>query len=126
MSKHEPIIDVAPVASASAKAKDAAGTVADAFQAPSFGRKAARQAAKAAPQAADAAKGAQSVAATVIDSKGASGKKPSKLAGAVQTAAGGALMLVGLPMLILPGPGLLAIGGGAVVAAGGVKKLMGK
>ena len=43
MSKHEPIIDVAPVASASAKAKDAAGTVADAFQAPSFGKKAARQ-----------------------------------------------------------------------------------
>ena len=122
MSKHEPIIDVAPVASASAKAKEAVGKAADAFQAPSFGKKTGKQGAK----AADAAKEAPSVAATVIDGKGASGKKPSKLAGAVQTAAGGAIMLIGLPMLILPGPGLLAIGGGAVIAAGGVKKLVGK
>ena len=35
-------------------------------------------------------------------------------------------MLVGVPMLILPGPGLLAIGGGALIAANGVKKLIGK
>lgn len=127
MSKHEPIIDVSPVASASAKAKDAAVKAADAFQAPSFGKKAAG-AAKAAPKAAGAAKDAARnvAAATVIDGKGRSGKKPSKIAGAVQTAAGGAIMLVGVPMLILPGPGLLAIGGGAVIAAGGVKKLLGK
>ena len=39
---------------------------------------------------------------------------------------GGAIMLVGVPMLILPGPGLLAIGGGAVVAAKGIKKVLGK
>ena len=44
----------------------------------------------------------------------------------MQTAVGGALMLVGVPMLILPGPGLLDIGGGAVIAAGGVKKMRGK
>lgn len=121
MSKHEPVIDVAPIASARAKAKDAGGKAADVFQAPSFGKKAA-----AAPKAAEAAKGAAHDIASVIDSKGRSGKKPSKIAGAVQTAAGGAIMLVGVPMLILPGPGLLAIGGGAVIAAGGVKKLLGK
>lgn len=126
MSKHEPIIDVAPIASASAKAKDAAATAADAFQAPSFGKKAARAAA-ASPKEAGAAKQAtHDVAATIIDGKGQSGKKPSKIAGAVQTAAGGAIMLVGVPMLILPGPGLLAIGGGALIAANGVKKLIGK
>lgn len=126
MSKHEPIIDVAPIASASTKAKDAVGKAADAFQAPSFGKKASR-AATAAPKAASAAQdAARDVAATVIDGKARSGKKPSKIAGAVQTAAGGAIMLVGVPMLILPGPGLLAIGGGAVIAAGGVKKLLGK
>ncbi len=44
----------------------------------------------------------------------------------MQTAVGGAIMLVGVPMLILPGPGLLAIGGGAVVAAKGIKKVLGK
>lgn len=35
-------------------------------------------------------------------------------------------MLVGVPMLILPGPGLLAIGGGAVIAGNGIKKVLGK
>ena len=44
----------------------------------------------------------------------------------VQTAIGGAIMLVGVPMLILPGPGLLAIGGGAVIAGNGIKKVLGK
>ena len=38
----------------------------------------------------------------------------------------GAIMLVGVPMLILPGPGLLAIGGGAVIAGNGIKKVLGK
>lgn len=124
MSTHEPIIDVAPVASASAKAKDAVGKAADAFQAPSFGK----QAGKAASKAADAAKGAAGdvARATIIDGKGPSGKKAGRLGGAVQTVVGGAVMLVGLPMLILPGPGLLAVGAGALVTAGGVKKLRGK
>ncbi|MDB1792123.1 hypothetical protein PMV52_01490 [Eggerthella lenta] len=44
----------------------------------------------------------------------------------MQTAIGGAIMLVGVPMLILPGPGLLAIGGGAVIAGNGIKKVLGK
>ena len=52
--------------------------------------------------------------------------KPNLIGGAVQTAAGGILILIGIPMLILPGPGIAAIGGGAVVAAGGIKKLRGK
>lgn len=121
MSKHEPIIDVAPVATARDKAKEAAGRAADSFQAPSFGKKAARKAAKAGAKAKDVAEVAQ---ATVIDDKGK--KKPNRVGGAVQTAVGGALILVGVPMLILPGPGLLAIGGGAAIAAGGIKKMAGK
>lgn len=32
-------------------------------------------------------------------------------------------MAVGVPMLILPGPGVLAIGAGAAIAAGGIKKI---
>ena len=84
----------------------------DAFRAPSYGKNAAQ---------------AASVNATIIDGGPASGKKkPSRIGGAVQTAVGGAIMLVGVPMLILPGPGLLAIGGGAVVAAKGIKKVLGK
>lgn len=99
MSKQYTLIDVDPVASARDKE-------AGAFKPPSYGKQS-----KAAP-------------AVVIDDKTA--KKPSRVAGAVQTAAGGAIMLVGVPMLILPGPGVLAIGGGAALAAGGIKKLLGK
>ncbi|BAK43999.1 hypothetical protein [Eggerthella sp. YY7918] len=114
MSKREPIIDIDPVESVRDKAKNAAKKTATTFQGPSYG---------------NAAKAAKTVAsdvahAAVIDNK--TTKKPRRLAGAVQTAVGGAVMLVGVPMLILPGPGLLAIGGGAVIAAGGIKKLVGK
>lgn len=126
MSKQEPIIDVSPVASvrdkAKGAAKDAAKSAADGtFNAPSYGRKAAKAAANATPRTAEAARTVTQ--ANVIDSTGTDAKKPSRLAGAAQTVVGGAIMLVGVPMLILPGPGLLAIGGGAVIAAGGVKKM---
>ena len=119
MSTHEPIIDINPVAAARDKAHDAAKAVDDGFQQASFGKnakKAASAAKNAAPNAAKAA---------VIGKDGAA-KKPSRIGGAVQTAVGGAIMLVGVPMLILPGPGLLTIGGGAVVAANGIKKVLGK
>lgn len=36
---------------------------------------------------------------------------------------GGALALIGLPMLILPGPGLLCLGGGIALAASGLNDL---
>lgn len=67
--------------------------------------------------------------ARVINQKSGSdegGSGSSRIVGAVQAVAGGAIMIVGIPMLILPGPGLLAIGGGAVLAANGVKKICGK
>lgn len=41
-------------------------------------------------------------------------------------AAGGVCTLVGVPMLILPGPGLLAIGGGIYLMASGAKRLFAK
>ena len=53
-------------------------------------------------------------------------KQPSRLGGAVQVVAGAAIALVGVPMLILPGPGLLAIGGGVVLMARGAKNLFGR
>lgn len=65
------------------------------------------------------------VDAHVIDSAAADQPK-SRLGGAARIAAGGVCALVGIPMLILPGPGLLAIGGGAYLMASGAKRLFGK
>lgn len=54
-------------------------------------------------------------------------KKPwtpvSALGGLVQTAVGVALITIGIPMLILPGPGLLSIGAGALLLANGMRKI---
>ena len=101
MSDPSPIIDVNPVASASDAAKSASPSGSDTFRAPSYGKDAAQAA----------------VNATIIDEGRVSKKKPNRIGGAV---------LVGVPMLILPGPGLLAIGGGAVIAGNGIKKVLGK
>lgn len=58
------------------------------------------------------------------------GKAPSTVSqvagGAVQTAVGGAVMAAGIPMLVLPGPGMATIAGGAAIASGGIKKMLGK
>lgn len=66
--------------------------------------------------------------AHVIDPNGApeDGQPKSRLGGAARIAAGGVCTLVGVPMLILPGPGLLAIGGGIYLMASGAKRLFGK
>lgn len=53
-------------------------------------------------------------------------KGSGRIGGAVQLVAGSALAVIGVPMLILPGPGLLAIGGGAVLAVNGARRLIGK
>lgn len=122
MNDHSPIIDVNPVASTSDAAHTAQPSGADSFRAPSFGKNAEPAAA-----GARANTGTGTVAnATIIGEGRSAEKKPSRLGGVVQTAVGGAIMLVGVPMLILPGPGLLAIGGGAVVATRGIKKVLGK
>jgi len=42
-----------------------------------------------------------------------------------QIAVGAGLVLIGIPMLILPGPGLLSIGAGAALALNGYRKLFG-
>ena len=50
----------------------------------------------------------------------------SKAGGAAQIVAGGAIAAVGVPLLILPGPGIAVIAGGAALAARGAKKTFGK
>ncbi|MEA5019912.1 MAG: hypothetical protein VB027_06050 [Gordonibacter sp.] len=135
MSASEPIIDVTPVASTQGSPKNTAaasttenaanknsGTNPGAFRTPSYGRKAAQ------PKEAGFHRTPPVVQATVIgDARAAAAaKKPSRASGAVQLVAGSAIALVGVPMLILPGPGLLAIGGGVALAASGLKKLVGK
>lgn len=60
----------------------------------------------------------------VEDSQSAS-TPTGKLGNAVSIVAGGAIALVGVPMLVLPGPGLLAIGGGVALMAKGAKGLLG-
>lgn len=119
MSKQYVAIDIEPVKSARTSTVGGSSSNRAAYQAPSFGKRAEQAAAGAPAQP-------QTVHATVIDNGGSAPKKPNRIGGAVQTAVGGAIMLVGVPMLILPGPGLLAIGGGAVVAANGIKKMRGK
>lgn len=49
----------------------------------------------------------------------------SMLGGLVQVAVGAGLVLIGIPMLILPGPGLLSIVGGMALAGYGMRKLLG-
>ena len=67
------------------------------------------------------------VKAEVIGDKeaGTSASK-GRLGGVAQLVAGGAIAAVGVPMLILPGPGLLAIGGGLALAAHGAKRAFGR
>lgn len=121
-----PIIDVDPVAhargfaqAAGAAAQSAAGAAQAAasaatapFRAPSYGKSRVKVA-------------NEPLHTTYIDDKptgpGAPGQ--SRAVGVAQTAAGAALVAVGIPMLILPGPGLLAIGGGAALAASGISKV---
>lgn len=119
MSKLEPIIDINPVASTSDKRSTAES--ASNFRAPSFGKQVKQTAGQAMPYT------TQTAQATVIGSGGtAVAGNSDRVGGVVQTAVGGALVLLGVPMLILPGPGLLAIGGGAALAAKGIKKMRGK
>ena len=135
MSASEPIIDVTPVASTQGSPKNTAaasttenaanknsGTNPGAFRTPSYGRKATQ------PKRAEPQRTPPVAQATVIGDAGAAtaAKKSSRASGAVQLVAGSAIALVGVPMLILPGPGLLAIGGGVALAASGLKKLAGK
>ncbi|MBQ9000698.1 MAG: hypothetical protein IJ087_02450 [Eggerthellaceae bacterium] len=61
--------------------------------------------------------------ATARDEK----RSPSSvLAGLVQTAVGAGLVAIGIPMLVLPGPGLLSIGAGVFLAARGLSKVSGR
>ncbi|MBQ3300910.1 MAG: hypothetical protein IJH04_01935 [Eggerthellaceae bacterium] len=61
--------------------------------------------------------GQQSGAASVSSSK--------VLTGFAQMAAGAGLVMLGVPMLILPGPGLLTVLGGLALAASGARKVFG-
>lgn len=47
----------------------------------------------------------------------------SALVGLAQIAAGAGLVMIGIPMLILPGPGLISIAGGFALALSGTRKL---
>ena len=49
----------------------------------------------------------------------------SVVGGVAQIVAGTGLVLIGIPMLILPGPGLLSIAGGLALAANGTRKVFG-
>ena len=55
----------------------------------------------------------------------AAGSAGSMLGGIAQMAVGAGLVLIGVPMLILPGPGLLSIGAGVALAVNGYRKVFG-
>ena len=72
---------------------------------------------------------AQAKAATQVHTVGSrpnSRRRPARLSGIVQLVAGACCVLVGIPLLILPGPGLLAIGAGAALMVNGGRTLLGK
>lgn len=112
-----PIIDVDPVEAVRGQAaQTVASTTADTFAPPSFGK------------SADPKNGPAHT--TFVDGFGRPVTDESKAStpftragGAAQTVAGAAVMAVGVPMLVLPGPGVLTIGAGAAIAAGGIKKM---
>lgn len=68
--------------------------------------------------------------ATVVDfdgsDAGSSAKSANPVAAAAKVAAGATLAAVGVPMLVLPGPGAAAIAVGGLVAAKGYSELTGK
>jgi hypothetical protein len=53
-------------------------------------------------------------------------KQSSRVVDAAQVLVGGACALVGIPLLVLPGPGILAIAAGVALMANGCRKLFGK
>lgn len=65
------------------------------------------------------------VNAYVVEEAPRSSAPKSKIGSAASIVAGGAIALVGVPMLVLPGPGLLAIGGGLALMARGAKGFLG-
>ena len=106
--KH-PIIDVTPVDAARGAAATAQAA-AEPFMPPSFGKRVGKV-------------DNQPLHTTFVDGRGNpvrnqgdAAAAASRLTGAAQTVAGAAVMAVGVPMLILPGPGVLAIGAGAAIA----------
>ena len=57
------------------------------------------------------------------DTAAASKTGSSVVTGLAQIVVGTGLVMIGIPMLILPGPGLLSIAGGFALAANGARKL---
>lgn len=66
--------------------------------------------------------------AVVVDENGKPVDPPTsqKVKGAAQMVAGTALTAVGIPMLILPGPGAMAVVSGAAIASKGHRNLTGR
>ena len=83
-----------------------------------------RPACAAAAQAVGGPADAKAEAAGKAGAKAPSAK--GRLGGVAQLVAGSAIAAVGVPMLVLPGPGLLAIGGGVALAARGAKRAFGR
>ena len=132
MSQYEPIIDVTPVSYSSNRASSAQGHASTHAQSstqnassPSWHSAGSGQASS------DSARtyvgqafygmpfGQMQSDAVAVKSVG------SAMSGLLQMAIGAGLVMIGIPMLILPGPGLLSILGGMVLGAHGARKLFG-
>lgn len=69
--------------------------------------------------------GASSTRSASAGSRSFAPSLQSRAAGLVQMLLGTLLVMIGIPMLILPGPGLLSIFAGLAIAASGYRKLLG-
>ena len=119
MNANQPIIDVTPLSASSVRqaAGSASRTSSDSnYQQPTYYASSRYRSNQGRPFAS---------ADNTADSTGAVGAKTasSVLGGVVQAAIGCGMVLLGLPMLILPGPGLLFVGFGAMLAAGGMNRI---
>ena len=123
MSDYQTIIDVTPVEhkrenranAQSASSAQQARTPYGAAQTNPFGNASASSPFGSSPFGSTYAQGAAGSAAYKSGS--------SVLGGIAQVIVGSGLVAIGVPMLILPGPGLLSIAGGFALAANGMRKI---
>ena len=119
MNANQPIIDVTPLsASSTRQAADSASRTSsgNTYQQPTYYASSRYRSSQSQPFAS---------ADSTVGTAGAAGAKTvsSVLGGVVQAVVGCGMVLLGLPMLILPGPGLLFVGFGAMLAAGGMSRI---
>lgn len=125
MNDYTPIIDVTPIShsngqQAKGASKPHASSQSSSYQQPSW-----KQSSTHRPTQTGGFNPPFSTTYTYTSTEAAAASKTagSVIGGIAQIAIGSGLVLIGIPLLVLPGPGLLSIAGGMALAANGTRKL---